>query len=67
MFVIRYTRNKQKCNFQYAAMSMMTLQILKFVDFIKTQKSRYLENKTLFFLQLKKFINYKPRATYGKK
>ena len=33
---------------------MMTSQILKPVDFIKTQKSRYLENKTLFFLQIKK-------------
>ena len=30
----------------------MTSQILKSVDFIKTQKSRYLENKT-FFLQIK--------------
>ena len=38
-------------------MSMMTSQILKSVDFTKTQKSRYLENKTLFLLQIKKFIN----------
>ena len=37
-------------------MSMMKSQILKFVDFTKTQKSRYLENETLFFLQIKKFI-----------
>ena len=28
---------------------MMTSQILKFVDFTKTQKSKYLENKALFF------------------
>ena len=42
---------------------MMTSQILKFVDFTKTQKSRYLENETLFFLQIKKFINYTLRAT----
>ena len=35
-------------------MSMMTSQILKSVDFTKTQKSRYLENETLFFLQIKK-------------
>ena len=35
---------------------MMTSQILKSVDFTKTQKSRYLENET-FFLQIKK-INY---------
>ena len=30
----------------------MTSQILKSVDFTKTQKSRYLENET-FFLQIK--------------
>ena len=41
-------------------MLMMTSQILKSVHFknSKAQKSRYLENKTLFFLQMKKFINY---------
>ena len=32
----------------------MTSQILKSVDFTKTQISRYLNNKTLFFLQIKK-------------
>ena len=36
---------------------MMTSQILKSVGFPKTQKSRYLKNETLFFLQIKKFIN----------
>ena len=35
-------------------MSIMIAQILKFVDFTKTQKFRYLKNKT-FFLQIKKF------------
>ena len=46
-------------------MPMMTSQILKFVDFTKIQKSRYLENKTLFFLQnnKKNFINNTSRAT----
>ena len=43
-------------------MSMMMSHILKFVDFTKTQKSRCLENETLFFLQIKKFINYTSRA-----
>ena len=43
------------CNFHYVAMSMMTSQILKSVDFTKTQKSTYFENKT-FFLQTKKLI-----------
>ena len=47
-------------------MSMMTSQILKFVCFAKTQKSRYLENETLFFLQIKKFNNYTSRAIFGK-
>ena len=42
---------------------MMTSQILKSVDFTKTQKSRYLENEALFFLQIKKFINCTSRAT----
>ena len=41
---------------------MMTSQILKFVDFTKTQKSRYLEKETLFFLQIKELINYTSRA-----
>ena len=41
---------------------MMTSQKLKSMDFTKTQKSRYLENKT-FFLQIKKFINYTSKAT----
>ena len=35
---------------------MMTSQILKSVDFTKTHKSRYLENETWFFLQIKKII-----------
>ena len=48
-------------------MPMITSQILKFVDFPKTQKSRYLKNETSFFLHIKKFINYTSRATYGKK
>ena len=46
------------CNFHYPAMFMMTSQILKSVDFTKTQVSQYLENETLFFLQIKNFINY---------
>ena len=45
---------KKKCNFHYAAMSMMTSQILKFADFTKTQRSRYLENEALFIVQIKK-------------
>ena len=35
-------------------MPMITSQILKSADFTKTQKSRYLENETYFFLQIKK-------------
>ena len=38
-------------------MSLMASQILKFVDFTKMQKSKYLENET-FVLQIKKIINY---------
>ena len=35
-------------------MHMMASQILKFVDFTETRKSRYLENETLLFLKPKK-------------
>ena len=48
-------------------MPMTMPQILKSVDFPKTQKSRYLENKTLFDLQIKEFINYTSRATLWQK
>ena len=48
-------------------MPMMTSQILEFVNLTKTQKSRYLENETLFFLQIKKFINFTSRATLWQK
>ena len=44
-------------------MLMMTSQILKSVDFTKTQKSRYCENETLFLFQMKKFINCASTAT----
>ena len=36
---------------------------LKSVDFTKTQKSGCLENEALFFLQIKKFINYISKTT----
>ena len=44
-------------------MLMMTSKILNSGDVTKTQKSRYLENEVLFFVQIKKFINYTPRVT----
>ena len=48
-------------------MPMMTSQILKSVDFAKTQKSGYLQNETLFLLQIKKksLITHK-ELLYGK-
>ena len=51
-----------KCNFHYEAMPVVTPQILKSVDITQTQKSRRLENETLFFLQIKKFFNYTSSA-----
>ena len=57
----------QKCNFHYVAMPMMTSQILKSVDFTKTQKSRYLENETSFFLQIKKSLITHLGLLYNKK
>ena len=44
---------------------LMTSQILKSVDFTKTQKSRYLENEQNIFL--KKISNYTSRATLMQK
>ena len=44
-----------------------TSQILKSLDFRKTQKSRYLENETLLFLQIQKFLNYTWMATLWEK
>ena len=44
-------------------MPIMISQILKYVDFTKAQKSRYLENKILFFLEIKKVGVTKP-GTY---
>ena len=46
---------------------MTASQISKFVDFAKTEKSKYLDKKTLFLLQTKKFINRTSRATLWKK
>ena len=63
---LRIQKKKQKCNFNYVAILMMMSQILKSVDFTKTQKSRYLENETLFLLQIKKFIEHQG-LLYGKK
>ena len=47
-------------------MSLMPSQISKSVDFTKTQKYVYLENKVLFFLQMKKFINYTSKTVCQK-
>ena len=47
-------------------MPMMASQILKSVDFTKTQKSRYFKNET-FFLQIKRFINCTSRASLRKR
>ena len=46
---------------------MMTSQILRSVDFTKSQKPRYLENETSFSLEMKKFINYTSKATLWQK
>ena len=48
-------------NFHYVVMPMTTSQILKSVDFLKTQNSRYLDNEALFFFS--KIINYTSRTT----
>ena len=78
MFIIKYTSiwpnfklialriQKKYAKVYYAAMSMITPQILKFVDFTKTQKSRYVEHETLFFLQINILITHQG-LLYGQK
>ena len=44
---------------------MMTEQIVKSVDFTKAQKSRYLKNKTIFFLQIKKVRGLVAEVTFN--
>ena len=41
--------------------------ILKSMGFLKTQKSRYLENETLSFPQITKFISWTSKATLFQK
>ena len=64
---LEFKRNKNKYNFQYVAMHMVTSQILKSVNFTKTEKSRYLENETMFFLQIKKSAITHQGLFYSKK
>ena len=47
-----------KSNFHYVAMPTMTSQILKYLHLTRTQESIYLENETLFFLQIKKKLSH---------
>ena len=44
-------------------MPMIMSQILKSLDFTKTQKSSAVENERSFFAKIKKFINYTSMAT----
>ena len=48
-------------------MPLISSQILEYLDFTKIQKSKYLENETLFFLQIKKTDSSHKRLLYGKK
>ena len=45
-------------------MSMMTSQILKFGDSLKTHKVKYLENETFFSVQISKFIHRTFKAVF---
>ena len=48
-------------------MSMVTSQILKSADFTKAQKYKYLENETIFLIQIKKMLNTHKRLLHDKK
>ena len=52
LIVHRIQEKKQKFNFHYVAMSMMASQILQFMDFTETQKSKYLQKEILSYLQI---------------
>ena len=52
-----FKRTKDKCNFHYVAMSMMTSQILKFEDFTKTQISG--ERNIIFSSNKKNYLHIK--------
>ena len=54
-------------NFYYVTIPMMTSHILKSVNFTKRRNPRYLQNETLFFIQIRKFINYTSTATLWQK
>ena len=63
---VGFKRNKQKCNFQYAAMSMLWWRHKTWnMGISQKQKSRYIENQTLFFLQIRKLINNTSRAHHS--
>ena len=53
-FLLGFKINKHKCNFHYITYD----EILKSMDFIETQKSRYLVNEALVFPQIKKLIQH---------
>ena len=63
---IRFKRNKQKCNFHYAAVfdCATDFEICGFHK--KTQKSSYLGNET-FFLQIKNSVITHQGLLYSKK
>ena len=67
VLTIQFKRNKQKCNFHFVAMPMMRSPILKFLNFTKARKSRYLENKALFFLQIGNSLITHQGLLFGKK
>ena len=68
LYYLGFKRNKHTRKFYYVAIPMMMPEILKFVDFTKTQKSRYLlVNETLLFLQIKKFITSTSSAALRQK
>ena len=65
-YIVILVKSYKELELVCLAMPLMTSQILKYVDFTKTQKSRYLVNET-FFLQIKKIINYTSRLLCCKK
>ena len=69
MFVIQHTSTAHSLSYSTPLSSNAYGDVTDFeiCHFHKTQKSRYFENETLFFHQIKKFINYTSSATLLKK
>ena len=68
LILLRFPKNKQKRNFHYAAMFMMTSKVLKLVDWkIKNKNLHICRTKHYFFFNWKNSVITHQGLLYGKK